>query len=105
MKSDPRDLTIGRTYICPACLSVIANSDATETWCVGGRKVDHTEDYLMVPLVPEVDLIEAHTFLASIASAAPQRAVAQSKWMIEQAREGLRRSGGYDFDAEDDRAA
>lgn len=101
MKAEQTVAPIGRTFICPGCLSVIANSEAVETWCVGGRKRDHLDDFQMIPLVPESDLIEAHTFLASIASAKPQRTVAQSKWMVGQAREGLRRSGGYDYDAEE----
>lgn len=42
---------------------------------------------------------EAKTFLASIASAQSQGTQEQSDWMIEQAREGLRRAGGHDFDA------
>jgi hypothetical protein len=40
---------------------------------------------------------QARTFLASIASADPQNE--QAAWMVEQAREGLRRAGGHDFDA------
>lgn len=38
----------------------------------------------------------AHTFLASIASADPQSE--QAEWMVKTAREGLRRSGGHNFD-------
>jgi hypothetical protein len=42
---------------------------------------------------------EARTFLASIASAQSQGTREQTDWMIAQAREGLRRAGGHDFDA------
>ena len=41
----------------------------------------------------------ARTFLASIAGAQALGTQEQSEWMIAQAREGLRRSGGHDFDA------
>jgi hypothetical protein len=41
----------------------------------------------------------ATTFLASIASAQSQGTQEQTDWMIAQAREGLRRAGGHDFDA------
>jgi hypothetical protein len=44
-------------------------------------------------------LVEARTFLASIASAEAQGTREQSEWMIAQAREGLRRAKGHDFDA------
>jgi hypothetical protein len=43
---------------------------------------------------------DARTFLASIASAKSQGTQEQTDWMIAQAREGLRRAGGHDFDQE-----
>lgn len=45
-------------------------------------------------------LPQAQLFLASIASAQAQGTQEQAEWMIAQAREGLRRCGGHDFDAE-----
>lgn len=48
------------------------------------------------PVVPRHLLEAAHLFLESIASADAQGE--QGAWMIQQAREGLRRSGGRDFD-------
>lgn len=48
----------------------------------------------------EQQIADARTFLASIASAKPLGTVQQSEWMIAQAREGLRRAGGHDFDQE-----
>lgn len=45
------------------------------------------------------ELVEARTFLASVAGASAQGTMEQSEWMIAQAREGLRRAGGHDFDA------
>lgn len=44
---------------------------------------------------------EAKTWLASIASAQSQGTREQTDWMIAQAREGLRRAGGHDFDGGD----
>jgi hypothetical protein len=46
------------------------------------------------PVVPMDWLSGAHLFLQSIASANPQ--TEQAEWMVKQAREGLRRSGGPD---------
>jgi hypothetical protein len=87
---------VQRIWACPECgaTRLDASAEAESVYCVGKRGSGH--DVAMIPFAHEAFLVEAQTFLASIASAESQGTREQTDWMIAQAREGLRRAGGHD---------
>jgi hypothetical protein len=79
---------VGEILVCPTCGNLQEWPEGVESIiCVGGKGDPH--DATMIPFVRRDSWLRLVAFLESIASATPQRTMAQSRWMIAVAKEAL----------------